>query len=163
MSDGWDVVSNVASICGIIGLPIAVRQIYKIKSTTKAMKDAIHDFLSLEKISTLNKIFDVVTIQRNKLITIEGKSTKQGYSVKNARKECGNSIQEINTCIYNLQSELDDIEKQLCNSVLYLNRFLESEQYVEIKNASECLYKAIANMKKVKEGNIEFEIKALAK
>ncbi|WP_236896761.1 hypothetical protein [Clostridium beijerinckii] len=109
----------------IIGFPIALIQIWKIKSTTEAMKISIHDFLNLEKIFTLNKIFDTVTIQRNNLINIHNKSTKKGVKIETINIDCEVVIKEINTCIYNLPSEFNEIEKQLCISINYLEKFLQ--------------------------------------
>ena len=80
MNEFWKVVGNISAICRIIGLPIALYQIWKIRSTTKAMEQAIYNFISLERIATLNKIFDTIGVQRNILVSAYNNTTKKGIS-----------------------------------------------------------------------------------
>lgn len=163
MNNICNIIGLIGSICSIIGFPIALIQIWKIKSTTKSMKESIYNFLSLERIYTLNKIFDTVTIQRNSLVNIQSKSSKKGVSIENINTECEVIIKEINTCIYNLPSEFNDIEKQLCDSIEYLEIYLQKHEIVNIHDAYDALYIAINSLKKVKEGTREIEIETITR
>lgn len=163
MNNIGNIIGFIGSICSIVGFPIALIQIWKIKSTTKSMKDSIYNFLSLEKIFTLNKIFDTVTTQRNSLVIIQNKITKKGVSIENINTDCEVIIKEVNTCIYNLPSEFNDIEKQLCNSIKSLELYLQNHKSEMIYDACDYLYMAINSLKKVKEGNREVEIATIAK
>lgn len=163
MNEFWRVVGNVSAICSIIGLPIALFQIWKIRSTTKAMEQAIHNFLSLEKIATLNKIFDTLTIQRNLLVSTYNNTTKKGMNSNKIKQECENIIKEINTCIDNLPGEFSKIESLLVGSTKCLSEYIESSNALKIRECGDFLYGAISGLKKIKEKNREFEIETVSK
>lgn len=163
MNNIWVIISNLASICSIIGLPIALFQIWKIGSTTKVMQQAICDFLSLEKIATLNKIFDTVTQQRNLLVSTYNNTTKKGVTLDRIKRDCENSIKEINTCVNNLPAEFSDIETLLVESAKCLNEYLGSGNSTKIRDCDDYLRGTISELKKIKEINRKFEIQAVSK
>lgn len=163
MSEFWKVVSNVSAICSIIGLPIAIFQIWKVQSTTKAMEQAIHTFLSLETVATLNKIFDTITTQKNILVSVYNNANKIGINLSKIKQDCENVIIEINICIYNLPGEYKIIEDLLVESTKCLNVYIDTDNAMKIRESGDCLYGAISELKKIKEKNRKFEIHTISK
>ncbi len=163
MNEFWKVVGNISAICSIIGLPIALYQIWKIRSTTKAMEQAIYNFISLERIATLNKIFDTIGVQRNILVSAYNNTTKKGISPNKIKQDCENVIKEINTCIDNLPREFVEVESLLLKGTKCLSEYIQTNDAKKIRECGDFLYGAISGLKKIKEKNREFEIDTVSK
>ena len=163
MDEFWNVVGNFSAICSIIGLPIALIQIWKMHSTTKAMEQAINNFLSLEKIATMNKIFNTIATQKNLLVSVYNNTTKKGISSDKINEECKNIIIEINTCIDNLPGEYVDVESLLVKGTECLIEYIRTNDAQKIRECENFLYGAISGLKKIKEKNREFEVNTVSK
>lgn len=50
----WEIISNISSICGILGLPLALWQIYSIKSKIESTERGIKSILDIKEHEELN-------------------------------------------------------------------------------------------------------------
>lgn len=59
----WQVISNIASICSIIALPIAIWQIFALKSKVESTEKGIRRVLEIKEHEKIEQIFKVIGTQ----------------------------------------------------------------------------------------------------
>lgn len=162
--DNWEsIIGNIASIFSIISLPITLFQIWKIRSTTKHIEKAILNFLKLEEVSTINKIFEVVTTQKVSLSSIFNNASKEGSRAERLKKDCEGYIKEIDTCINNLPTEFTNVESLMINSVNCIQEYITDGDKMKIKEGESFLRDVIFQLKKIKEKNKRMEIETISR
>lgn len=66
----WNVISNIASLCSIIALPIAIWQIFALKSRVEATEKGIRDVLDIKEYKEFEQWSIIVMKQYQSLIII---------------------------------------------------------------------------------------------
>lgn len=72
----WTIVSNIASVCSIIALPIAIWQIFDLKTKVEATEEGIKTILEIKEHDKLNETRKLVESQYTEicgLLSLAGK------------------------------------------------------------------------------------------
>ena len=86
----WTIVSNIASVCSIIALPIAIWQIFDLKTKVEATEEGIKTILEIKEHDKLNETRKLVESQYTEicgLLSLTGKRGKNNQNiVKHVKK-----------------------------------------------------------------------------
>ena len=93
----WTIVSNIASVCSIIALPIAIWQIFDLKTKVEATEEGIKTILEIKEHDKLNETRKLVESQYTEICGLLSLAGKSGKNNQNIVKTC----QKINECISN--------------------------------------------------------------
>lgn len=77
MIDIGDIVGNIASVCSIIGLPIALYQISGIKSKAEATEAGLNRLLEMKENENLEQICTQIFNQQQELAQIQASIGKE--------------------------------------------------------------------------------------
>lgn len=145
----WAIITNIASICSIIALPIAIWQIFDLKSKVKSTEISIKKVLEIKEYEKVDILANIISIQYTSISDLILNMTKKGHSMQSTVKTCQNINKEINKCIVDMPSKYDDISKICRNVVKYIESFLESNNPSnnDLKEARGYLYNAMQCLK----------------
>lgn len=146
----WDVIANIASICSIIALPIAIWQIFDLKSKVKSTETGIRKVLEIKEYKKLDILGNIISVQYTSISDLLLNISKKGHSIQSTIKTCQNINKEINKCIVDMPSKYDDISKICKDAVKYIEAYLESNKTTndDLKEARDYLYNAMQSLKK---------------
>lgn len=157
----WDVIGNIASICSIIALPIAIWQIFTLKSRVEATEKGIRDVLDIKEYKEFEQWYIIVMKQYQEISELIYQVTQKGKSIQVIRKRCIEISKEISRCIAKIPSKYSEVLICLESTVEHIENFVETdlESNAELKEARDYLNNAIQQMKQEKS---EFERKTVA-
>ena len=98
----WQIISNIASICSIVALPIAIWQILVLKSKVESTEKGIRRVLEIKEREKLDQIFKVVGTQYQEISAMISQVNKKGNSSSNAVKKCQTINKELNKCVVDI-------------------------------------------------------------
>ena len=146
----WTIIANVSSICSIIGLPIALFQIAKIKSKA-------------EETENMEKISATIYSQQQDLSQIQAAATKEGTSLEKLDDRCRNIINELNLCVFQIPSRYENATKRIERTIKSIQEYLQWKNIERLKDASDYLYTTIRLLKKENDEFINRQVKDIAK
>lgn len=154
----WSIIGNIASVCSIIALPIAIWQIIDLKSKVENTEIGIRKVLDVKEHEKFDNLFKIIVEQYHKISDLIPQVIKNGKSPQ--EKKCVEINRSINLCIVELSPQYSDILKSLNYAISHIEKFVESteESNFELKEARDYLNNAIQSMKKV---NKDFEGKVV--
>lgn len=146
----WEAITNIASICSIIALPIALWQIYDLKSKVEATEKGVKTVLDIKEHEKLSQIFKVVVEQYQKIGNWVSQLNKTGKSRQTIIKECQEIIRSINLCIIDIPPQYADVFESFKSAIEYLEKYLESDMSSnsELKESRDYLNNAIQSLKR---------------
>lgn len=145
----WKVLGNIASICSIVALPIALWQIYELKSKVEATERGIRSVLDIKEYEKLSQILNIVMNQYQELGGLLFQVNKKGKSVQTIIRKCQDINREINFCIVEIPPQHIEILNSLNKTVEHLEKFMESDMHSNtlLKDARDYLNNAMQGMK----------------
>lgn len=146
----WDILGKISTVCGIVGLPIALVQIYQIKSRAKATEEAMNRFLVLEKSSILNNIYETIIKQEDAVSKIQGMLDITGISQKKIKEDCQGVVSAINMCIYNMPVEHEELSEIMQKAIFHMRNYINTQDKTELLEVADVLYVVISNLKKIR-------------
>lgn len=154
----WEVIGNIASVCSIIALPIAIWQIVDLKSKVENTEKGIRKVLDVKEHEKFGNLFKIIVEQYHKVSDLIPQVIKNGKTYQ--EKKCIEINRSIGLCIVELSPQHADILNSLNFAIKHIERFIESteESNSELKEARDYLNNAIQSMKKI---NKEFESKVV--
>ena len=158
MIDFEKVLSIIGSICSIVGIPLTICQVLKIKSNSEASKDAIDNFIILRKNETLREIQNYLSEQINILDDIKKCiKDRKGYEKDYISNQCDKIIKNINMCILNIPVEYNEIVEKLQNVITFIEELEDSEQLNTVSEIRNSLFRIITSIKEEKENCIKLQ------
>ncbi len=157
----WQIISNIASICSIIALPIAIWQILALKSKVESTEKGIRRVLEIKEHEKLEQILKIISIQYEEISGMILQVNKKGNSNPSTIKKCQSINKELNKCVVLIPPQHTDTLESIKSTVRHIELFIESEMQSnsELKNARDYLNNA---MQKIKQEDILFEDKTVA-
>ena len=157
----WQAISNIASICSIIALPIAIWQIFTLKSKVESTEKGIRRVLEIKEHEKIDQLFKVVGDQYQEISAMISKVNKKGNSNSSIMNKCQTINKELNKCVIDISPKYNDILESIKSAVKHVELFIESEMQSnsELKEARDYLYNAI---QKIKQEDIRFEDKTVS-
>lgn len=145
----WEIIANIASICSIIGLPIALWQIYGLKSKVEATEKGIKSVLDIKEHEKLNQIFHILVKQYEEIGELICQINKTGKSKQTITNKCKSVNKEINFCIVAIPPQYTEILKNFRRVIEHIEKFMESDMQnnAELKESRDYLNNAIQQMK----------------
>jgi len=107
----WNVIGNIASICSIIALPIAIWQIFDLKSKVKRTEISIKKVLEIKEYQKLNALANIVSKQYTEISDLISSITKKGTSTQKVTEKSKEIKKEINRCVVEISPQYTDILK----------------------------------------------------
>lgn len=146
----WKVITNIASKCSIIALPIALWQIYDLKSKVEVTEKRVKAVLDIKEHEKLSQIFKVVVEQYQKIGNWVSQFNKMGKSKQTVTKECQEIIRSINLCIIDIPPQYADVLESFKSAIEYMEKYLESDMHsnIELKESRDYLNNAIQSLKR---------------
>lgn len=146
----WEIISNISSICGILGLPLALWQIYSIKSKIESTERGIKSILDIKEHEELNRIFTILEKQYAELSDLITQVNKPGKSSKSSNEKCRVINREISNCVVMIPPKHSDILEDFNKTMEHVERFVESDMKsnMELKEARDYLNNALQKVKK---------------
>ena len=145
----WPVISNIASICSIIALPIAIWQIFTLKSKVESTENGIRRVLEIKEHEKIEQIFKVIGIQYQEISGMIPQVNKKGSSNSSITKKCQAINKELNKCVVEISPQYNNILESIKSAVKHIELFIESEMQSnsELKEARDYLNNAIQEIK----------------
>lgn len=84
----WKIISNIASVCSIIALPIAIWQIFDLKTKVEATEEGIKTVLEIKEHDKLNKTRNLVESQYTEICGVLSLTGNSGKNNQNIIKTC---------------------------------------------------------------------------
>lgn len=162
MIDIGDIVGNIASICSIIGLPIALYQIAGIKSKAEATEAGLNRLLEMKENENLEQICTQIFNQQQELAQIQASIGKEGIKPKRQDEKCKSIINGLNQCIFQIPVKYEEATKSLEICIACLQDYLKNNSDEKLKEASDYLYTILRGLKKAKEKNVNEQLKEIA-
>lgn len=146
----WNIITNIASLCSIIALPIALWQIFDLKSKVDATEKGIKSVLDIKEHEKLNQIFKIVVEQYKKIGGWTSQLYKAGKSKQTITKECQEIIRSINLCIVDIPPQFSEVLESFKRTIEHLEKYIESDMLSnsELKEARDYLNNAIQSLKR---------------
>ena len=104
----WQVISNIASICSIIALPIAIWQIFALKSKVESTEKGIRRVLEIKEQEKIEQIFKVIGTQYQEISAMISQVNKKGNSNPSITKRCQAINKELNKCVVEISPQYND-------------------------------------------------------
>ena len=157
----WSIISNIASICSIIALPIAVWQILELKSKVETTEKGIRRVLDIKEHEKFEHILKIVANQYQDVSELVSLANKKGKSTESITRKCQGINREINVCIVEISPHHKSILNSLRRAIEHIEKYLESnmQSIEELKEARDYLNNA---MQEMKHENLAFESKAIS-
>lgn len=162
MIDIGDIVGNIASVCSIIGLPIALYQISAIKSKAEATEAGLNRLLEMKENESLEQICTQIFNQQQELAKIQASMGKEGIEPKRQAEKCESIINELNQCIFQIPVKYEIVTKTLECCTACLQDYLKNNSDEKLKEASDYLYTVLRRLKKAKEKNVNEQLRDIA-
>lgn len=145
----WEILANISSVCGIIGFPLAIWQIYGLKSKIESTEKGIKSILDIKEHEELNYIFDSLAQQYEELSWIITQINKPGSSKQSSDKKCRGVIKEITSCIIRIPPQYAKILNDFKSAIKHIENYIETDEQsnVELKEARDYLYNAMQKIK----------------
>ncbi len=159
----WTIIANVSSICSIIGLPIALFQIAKIKSKAEETELGLKRLLDMKDNENMEKISATIYSQQQDLSQIQAAATKEGTSLEKLDDRCRNIINELNLCVFQIPSRYENATKRIERTIKSIQEYLQWKNIERLKDASDYLYTTIRLLKKENDEFINRQVKDIAK
>lgn len=146
----WKIISNISSICSILGLPLALWQICSIKSKIESTEKGIKNILDIKEHEELNRIFTVLEKEYAELSDLITQINKPGKTSKSSNEKCCAINREIGNCIVMIPPRHNDILENFNKTMEHIENFVESDMKsnVELKEARDYLNNALQKVKK---------------
>jgi len=146
----WNVIGNIASICSIIALPIAIWQIFDLKSKVKRTEISIKKVLEIKEYQKLNALANIVSKQYTEISDLISSITKKGTSTQKVTEKSKEIKKEINRCVVEIPPQYTDILKSFKESIKHIEAFVESDKgsNSELKEARDYLNNAMQSLKR---------------
>ncbi len=146
----WEVITNIASICSIIALPIAIWQILDLKSKVKSTESGIKRVLEMKEHEKLDDLANIISIQYTAISDLILNVTKKGTSTQNVVKKCQDINKEINRCVVEIPPQYLDILKSFKAAIRHIEAFIESnkDNNSDLKDARDYLNNALQSLKR---------------
>lgn len=162
MIDIGEIIGNIASVCSIIGLPIALYQISGIKSKAEATESGLNRLLEMKENENLEQICTQIFNQQQELAQIQASMGKEGVKPKRQDEKCKSIINELNQCIFQIPVKYEEATKSLEECIACLQDYLKNNSDDKLKEASDYLYTILRGLKKAKEKNVSEQLKDIA-
>lgn len=145
----WDVIANIASICSIVALPIAIWQILDLKSKVKRTETSIKKVLEIKEYQKLNGLANIVSKQYTEISELISNVTKKGISAPKVTEKCQDIKKEINRCVVEIPPQYTEILKSFKEAIKHIESFVESNRSSnsELKEARDYLNNAMQSLK----------------
>ena len=146
----WEVITNIASICSIIALPIAIWQILDLKSKVKSTENGIKRVLEIKEHEKLDDLANIISAQYTAISNLIPKVSQKGASTQNLSKKCQEINEEISRCIVEIPPQYTEILKSFKESIRHIESFVESNgsSNSELKEARDYLNNAMQSLKR---------------
>lgn len=146
----WDVIANIASICSIVALPIAIWQIFDLKSKVKRTETSIKRVLEIKEYQKLNGLANIVSKQYTEISELISNVTKKGISTPKVTEKCQEIKKEINRCVVEIPPQYTAILNSFKESIRHIESFAESNRSSnsELKEARDYLNNAMQSLKR---------------
>lgn len=162
MIELWGIIGNIASICSIVGLPIALYQIAGIKSKTEKAEANLNRLLEIKENENLEQICTQIFNQQQELSLIQASIGKEGVKPKRQDDKCKSIINELNQCIFQIPAKYEEATKSLEECITCLQDYLRNGTLDKLQEASDYLYTILRGLKKAKEKNLNEQVKNIA-
>ncbi len=145
----WGIIGNIASVCSIIALPIAIWQIFDLKSKVKRTETSIKKVLEIKEYQMLNGLANVVSKQYTEISDLISNVTKKGVSAQKVTEKCQDIKKEINRCVVEIPPQYTSILKSFREAIMHIESFVESSRKnnLELKEARDYLNNAMQELK----------------
>lgn len=157
----WQAISNIASVCSIIALPVTIWQIFALKSKVESTENGIRRVLEIKEHEKIEQIFKVVGTQYQELSSMISQVNKKGNSTSSIVKKCQTINKELNKCVIDISPQHNDVLESIKSAIRHVEVFIESEMQgnSELKEARDYLNNAI---QKIKQEDMRFENKTIS-
>ena len=157
----WQVISNIASICSIIALPIAIWQIFALKSKVESTEKGIRRVLEIKEHEKIEQIFKVIGTQYQEISAMISQVNKKGNSNPSITKRCQAINKELNKCVVEISPQYNDILESIKSAVKHIELFIESEMQSN-SELKEARYYLNNELQKIKQEDMRFEDKTVS-
>ncbi len=145
----WEIISNISSICSIIGFPMALWQMYGLKSRVESTEKGIKSVLDIKEQEKLGQIFKVLAEQYQQVCELISQVNKSGKSVPAIVRKCQSVNKQISSCYIEVPPQYVNISMNLKETVEHIEKYIESDMRGnnELKEARDYLNNALQQMK----------------
>lgn len=145
----WNIVANIASVCSIVALPIALWQIFDLKTKVEATEEGIKTVLEIKEHSKLNKTKSIMENQYTEICGLLSLSGKNGKSNQSIIKTCQQINVNISNCIVEIPPQHKEIMRSLKEAMESIEKYIISStgDYMILKDARDYLYNALQGIK----------------
>lgn len=145
----WEIIGNISSVCSIIGFPLALWQIYGLKSRVEATEKGIRSVLDIKEHEKLGQIFGTLAAQYQQICDLISQVNKSGKSAPSIIKKCQTINKQIGTYYIELLSQYAGISMNLKRTMEHIEKYIESDMKGndELKEARDYLNNALQQIK----------------
>ncbi len=145
----WTIVSNIASMCSIIALPIAIWQIFDLKTKVEATEEGIKTILEIKEHDKLNETRKLDESQYTEICGLLSLAGKSGKNNQNIVKTCQKINECISNCMVSIPPQYEEIMDSLKNAMENVEEYISSTPYdnTHLKDARDYLNNAMQGLK----------------
>lgn len=157
--DAFNCISLIASICSIVGLPLAIGQILIIKSRVEASEEGIRKILNLKDREKLEHILNTLSGAQDLVREMQKLEREPGKSAKALAERSTEVLKELDHSIFELPVSESEIEITLKSCSKEIQQFQKNDvQADHLSEASDYLYSSIGQIKQALAKHEEKEI-----
>lgn len=145
----WIIVSNIASVCSIIALPIAIWQIFDLKTKVEATEEGIKTVLEIKEHDKLSEARNLVESQYTEICKLLSLTNKSGKNTQNIAKTCQSINGNISSCIVSIPPQYVEIMDSLKCAMENVEEYISTNPYndMHLKDARDYLNNAMQELK----------------
>lgn len=152
-----DRLSFVASLCSIIALPIAIFQIFSVKSKIKATEKGIQEILSLKEHEKLEEVIAEIKMQHSSLVKLQMQISQPGGSKKAIDEKINSIVEGLSRSMCNMPINEEDISKSIRKAIDNIKQYKHDDED-KLKDAEAFIYSCIQELKRKIEEYRKLEI-----
>lgn len=134
----WFYVSNIASICSIVGLPIAIWQIWSLEHRVEATRESMVSILKIYEVRNLSEIRSELsrhyTVISNMISSLNSKGMDSSKKLRGIHVDLSKYVTEISLSYKpisdNLKNAMMEIEEMLRSGDYSENNLKETRLYI---------------------------------
>lgn len=156
----WNIITKFSSICSIVALPIAIWQIFSVKSKVLSTQAGIKEILSIREHEKLEEVLTNVKRQHAELVKLQSMVGQKGVSEKRLSETAMTTAAELNKSACDMPVAYDEIADSIRMVIKNINMFPANNN---LNDAEAYLYTCIRRLKVALEKCYEMEEKRAAK
>lgn len=143
----WEIVGDIANVLGILSFPIALYELFTIKSRMKKAQESMKELLILKDYQAISELSNRASKIQEELSKVINNHSKKGITKESINNQCKSIIDELDKGIVYTPPQHEDLTELFINCKKEIQNYVEKSSLDNLKDAQGYLYSCIKLLK----------------